>query len=185
MAKHRETLTIDEIMSADMLALASPRDKIEECAFFLELASRESNRSRFRWLMSAYLNAVYSYFEIKALAAHTAYPNPEINEYTEDQDMLSVLLKYIKISQQNRNPSFVKTSALDTSAFGECLKTFYELRKQNTHHYPLAITKSSPVLPEGYHFGYLKSKGIPALEFCREVMSLIEQIEKELNGGAP
>ena len=180
MAKHRETITIDEIMSADMSALASPRDKIEECAFFLELASRESNRSRFRWLMSAYLDAVYSYFEIKALAAHTAYPDPEIGEYIEGQDMLSILRQYVRIDQNRKNPSFVKTSALDG-----CLETLYELRKKNTHHYPLAITKSSPVLPEGYHFGYLKSKSIPALEFCRSVMSLIEHIEKKLNGGVP
>ena len=102
MAKHRETITIDEIMSADMSALASPRDKIEECAFFLELASRESNRSRFRWLMSAYLNAVYSYFEIKALAAHTAYPDPEIGEYIEGQDMLSILRQYVRIDQNRQ-----------------------------------------------------------------------------------
>ncbi len=178
MAKHRKTLTIDEIMTADMSALASPWDKIKECAFFLELASIESSRSRFRWLMSAFLNAVYSYFEIKALLAHEAYPDPETGEYIEDADAIDVLRKYVRIAQTKNNPSFVKTSALDG-----CLETLYELRKQNTHHYPLAITASGAVLPEGYHIGYLKSKSIPALEFCRSVMSLIERIEKELSGG--
>lgn len=180
MAKHREPVTIDELMSADMSALASPDDKIKECAFFLELASIEANRSRFRWLMSAFLNAVYSYFEIKALAAYTAYPDPEANEYIEDADVLTILRKYVRIAQNKNKPSFVKTSALDG-----CLETLYELRKQNTHHYPLSITKSDAVLPEGYLFGYLKIKGIPALEFCRNVMFLIEHIEKELSGGAP
>lgn len=81
--------------------------------------------------MSAYLNAVYSYFEIKALAAHTAYPDPEIGEYIEGQDMLSILRQYVRIDQNRKNPSFVKTSALDG-----CLETLYELRKKNTHHYP-------------------------------------------------
>jgi hypothetical protein len=180
MAKHQKPLTIDEIMSKDMSAIALPDDKIAECAFFLELASRESNRSRFRWLMSAFLNAVYSYFEIKALAAHTAYPDVITNEYIEDAGALTVLRKYVGITQSKNNPSFVKTSALDGT-----LETLYELRKKNTHHYPLAFTTSGATLPEGYLFGYLKSKGKPALEFCRNVMSLIEQIEKELSGDAP
>lgn len=179
MTKHPEPPTIDEIMSADVSALASPDDKIAECAFFLELASRELNRSRFRWLMSAFLNAMYSYFEIKALAAHTAYPDVITNEYVEDADAFTVLRKYVEITQNKKRPSFVKTSALDGS-----LETLYELRKKNTHHYPLAITTSGTVLPEGYLFGYLKSKGKPALQFCRNVMSLIEQIEKELSGSA-
>jgi hypothetical protein len=37
-------------------------------------------------------------------------------------------------------------------------------------------------IPEDFHFGSLSGNGIPALAFCREVMSLISEVENELQG---
>ena len=178
-AKHRDSPSIDELRSVDLSAVALPTDKIGECDFFLELATQESDRSRFRWLISAFLNAVYSYFEIKALHAYEAYSNPDSREYIEDVHALDVLRRYIRIVQDKKKSSYVKTSGLEGS-----LELLYQLRMENTHHYPLAIMESEVKPPEGYQFGCLPDKGTPALEFCRNVMSLIEQIEAELGRNA-
>lgn len=48
----------------DMDAIADPNDKIVECEYFLEFASAEPNVQRFRWLISAFFGAAYSFFEI-------------------------------------------------------------------------------------------------------------------------
>ena len=175
MAKKKYTPTIDEILSIDLSAVTLPEDKISECEYFLELAVCEPDRSRFRWLMSAFLNAVYSYFEIKTLSAYEAFQNPESGEYIEDEDALNVLRKYIRIMQNEKNPSYVKTSGVEG-----LVKTLYELRKQNTHHYPLSIMDAGGVPPQSYEFGIMPDNGTPALEFCRSVMSLINRIEEEL-----
>jgi len=179
MTKNNHPPTIDEVLSVDLSAVALPEDKIAECAFFLELATREPDRSRFRWLMSAFLNAVYSYFEIKALGAYEAFQHPESGEYIEDEEALEILRKYVRIVQNKNIPSFVKTSGLEG-----LIESLYELRKQNTHHYPLAIMDTDGAPPQSYQFGIMPGNGTPALEFCRSVMSLIDQIESELNQNA-
>jgi hypothetical protein len=179
MAKNKHPPTIDEVLSVDLSAVALPGDKIAECAFFLELATREPDRSRFRWLVSAFLSAVYSYFEIKALGAYEAYQHPESGEYIEDEDALEILRKYVHIVQNKNNPSFVKTSGLEG-----LVENLYELRKQNTHHYPLAIMEADGAPPHSFQFGVMPGNGTPALEFCRSVMALIHQIESELSQDA-
>lgn len=179
MAKNKHPPTIDEVLSVDLSAVALPRDKIAECAFFLELATREPDRSRFRWLMSAFLSAVYSYFEIEALRAYDAFQHPETGEYVEDEDALKILRKYVRIAQSKNNPSFVKTSGLEG-----LIENLYELRKQNTHHCPLTIMEADGAPPSSFQFGFMPGNGTPALEFCRSVMSLIDQVESELNPNA-
>jgi len=59
-------------------------------------------------------------------------------------------------------------------------KTLYELRKENTHHYPFTIMDANGAPPQSYQFGVMPDNGIPALEFCRSVMSIINEIESKL-----
>ena len=70
------TVDIEDFLSRlDLGAIEDACNKIDECEFFLSLASQEANRMRFRWLISAFLNAAYSYFEMTALRA---YLSPEL-----------------------------------------------------------------------------------------------------------
>ena len=163
------TETNDLLSQIDIQAIALPEDKITECKYFMELASSESDSNKFRWLISAFFNAAYSFFEITALSAFNAYHDPETGEPIEDSDALVTLRNYVKVSQNKNKPSFVNTAGLY-----ETTERLYKLRKGNTHHYPLSIMATGSTLPEDFHFGHLKDKGIPALKFCREVMTLIE-----------
>lgn len=165
----------DWINLVDLSAIALPDDKMAECEYFLMLASSEKEANNFRWLISAFFNAAYSFFEIKALNAYQAYQHPETGEYIEDDEALEVLRRYIKVFQNAKNPSFVKTAGLH-----EVTEKLYELRKGNTHHYPLSVMAVGQSLPKGFQFGYLSGKGIPALEFCDEVMSLIREVNQNL-----
>ncbi len=160
-----------------MDAIADPSDKIAECEYFLGLASNEPNRERFRWLISAFLGAAYSYFEIRGLRAYRGRPHPETGEPVEDEDELRVLRQYVRVSQDKRNPDFVKTSGLNDIT-GE----LYKFRKQNTHHYPISLIQIGDDRPEGYHFGYRERDATPVLAFCRAAMKLIRQVEAELQG---
>ena len=58
----------------DITAIESAANKVEECRFFLGLASIETDHARFRWLLSAFLNAAYSYFEMAALGFSESHP---------------------------------------------------------------------------------------------------------------
>ncbi|PND36802.1 hypothetical protein C1O66_04120 [Paucibacter aquatile] len=95
----------------DLSAIADPGDKIRECEFFLALASDESDLSRFRWLISAYLNAVYSYFETTALYAAVAFTDPESGEPIEDTEAVETLRNYVRVFQNEKKPYYVKTGA--------------------------------------------------------------------------
>jgi hypothetical protein len=179
MKKKPTEISIDDVLSVDLSAIPLPDDKIEECRYFLTLASEQEDSGRFRWLISAYLNAVYSYFEIKALGVHEAYTNPETAEPIADSEALEILRQYIRIVQQKNNPSFVKTGGLN-----EITAQLYNLRRQNTHHYPLAIMQAGNSLPEDFEFGHTPGKGVPALAFCRKVMAIIDEIERRLSESA-
>lgn len=64
----------------DMDAVPDIDDKVSECEFFFDSLSSETNRNRFRWLVSAFLNAAYSFFESTALTAYFRYTDPENGE---------------------------------------------------------------------------------------------------------
>lgn len=159
----------------DLNAIADPDDKIAECEYFLALASAELELKRFRWLISAFFGAAYSFFEISALNAFHAFTNPQTDDPIEDSQALDTLRRYVKVFQNVKRPSFVKTGG-----HHDVTKQLYELRKGNTHHVPLSIMAAGPTLPEDFHFGYITGKGTPALAFCRAAMSLIRQVQREL-----
>jgi hypothetical protein len=159
----------------DLSAIADPGDKLAECEYFLALAAKEQCREHFRWLISAFFNAAYSYFETSTLYACVAFSAPKTGEPIEDVEALLIIRKYVKVFRNEKNRNFVKTAGLHPVAV-----QLYELRKANTHHFPLSIMVAGPVLPEGFHFGNMTGKGTPALDFCRSTLALILAIQKEL-----
>jgi hypothetical protein len=159
----------------DFDAIADPFDKIAECQYFLDLASKEPDVQRFRWLISAFFGAAYSFFEINALSAFHAFADPQTGKLIEDAEALEILRRYVTIFQNVKSPSFVKTGGLH-----EVTKQLYELRKGNTHHFPLSIMSTGLELPEAFHLGKVSGQGIPALAFCRKAMALMHQVNQEL-----
>lgn len=159
----------------DLSAIANPHDKVAECEYFLELASHESNVSQFRWLISAFLNSAYSFFEISALAAFLALTDPQTGETVEDSAALDTLARYVAISRNRKKPMYVKTSGTHTVT-----KQLYEFRRRNTHYFPMSIMAAGASLPEDFHFGHITGTGEPALAFCRTAMALISQVQHEL-----
>lgn len=110
-------------------------DKISECEFFLGLASNESDVNKFRWLISAFLNAAYSYFDIKALGVYQSLVDPESGEPVCDHQAFNILSNYIDIKQPDKKyPSYIKTSGKY-----EITKALYEIRKKNTHYGAMTI----------------------------------------------
>lgn len=160
----------------DLSAIADPGDKLAECAYFLALASQETCREHFRWLISAFFNAAYSYFETSALLAYAAFCDPDTGEPIEDEDALVLLRQYVKVSRSEKKPNFVKTSGLHPVT-----QQLYELRKASTHHFPLSIMITGQSLPRDFHFGNVIGGGTPALEFCNSAMTLIHGLQKELD----
>lgn len=159
----------------DMEATPDFDDKLRECEFFFELLSKETDRNKFRWLLSGFLNAAYSFFESSALTAHFRYTDADGEPY-EDHEGLSILQRHVKVEQKKTNRNFVKTTAITPLT-----KQLYEIRKKCTHHFPLSIMITGTSLPEEFHLGSIKGKGIPAMPLCRNTLQLIQNIYTEIN----
>lgn len=159
----------------DMQSIPDFDDKVRECEFFFELLANEKDRNRFRWLLSGFLNSVYSFFESSALTAHFRYTDSN-GEPFEDDDGLAVLRRHVKVEQNKNNLNFVKTSGLTPLT-----KQLYEIRKKSTHHFPLSIMTTGASLPEDFHLGSMQGEGVPAMPLCREVLQLIQRIYAEIN----
>jgi hypothetical protein len=159
----------------DLGAIADAGDKVRECEFFLDVASGEKDRARFRWLVSAYLNAVYSYFETSALYASVAFTDPETGDPIEDTEAVETLRAYVRVFQHEKKPYYVKTGGLHP-----VVARLYEVRKAATHHFPLAIMAAGPNLPEDFHLGSIQGEGQPLLAVCREALAVVKQVQSEL-----
>src|SRR3989339_608157 len=104
---------IDEWLSRiDLAAVPDPADKLRECEFFFDLLCREADRDRFRWLVSAFMNAAYSFFESSALTAYFRFNDNETGEPVPDSQALEVLRKYVVVIRDEKRPNFVKTAGL-------------------------------------------------------------------------
>lgn len=158
----------------DMEAIEDVGSKIAECEYFLGLAGNETNRSHFRWLISAFLNAAYSYFEMSALHAYFAFTDQDGNNFADD-DAIEVLRGHVRVVRNEKRPEFVKTAGLSVLT-----KKLYEIRKGNTHHFPLSIMATGPNLPADFQLGSMRGSGEPIMPFCRDVMNLIRSVQQEL-----
>jgi hypothetical protein len=167
---------IDDLLERlDLSAIADQGDKMRECEFFLGMASDEADRMRFRWLISAFLNAVYSYFETSALRANLAITT-EDGEQVADDDALEALRAYVAVTTRNTR----KGLRVDTQGFGPVMNRLYKIRAAATHHFPLAIMAAGPNLPEDYHFGNMRGEGEPVLALCREAFEVVRSVERDL-----
>ncbi|MBD9359359.1 hypothetical protein [Methylomonas fluvii] len=160
----------------DMEAVPDLDDKVKECEFFFDALSTQTNRNSFRWLVSAFLNAAYSFFESTALTAYFRFTDPESGESYEDHEGLAILRRHVKVEQNAKKPNFVKTAGLTPLT-----KQLYEFRKKNTHHFPLSIMAIGTTLPEDFHFGSMRDEGVPVMPLCREVLTLIRAVYAEIN----
>lgn len=160
----------------DLSAVPDLDDKHLECEYFFELLSVEKDRNRFRWLVSAFLNAIYSYFETSALTAHFRFTHPETGEPIEDSESLEILRQYVRVFQNAKKPNYVKTSAVHP-----VVKEIYELRKVSTHHFSLSIMEAGSVLPRDFQFGDIRGKGVPAIAQCQRAIELVRVVQVELN----
>jgi hypothetical protein len=158
--------------SIDMAAIPLPNDKFKECEYFLGLAERTEDRDEFRWLLSAFLGAAYSYLETKAQSLCNRYYDEQSDAMIPDEEGLEVLRNHVRIFQDKKKPNYVKTSGK-----GLLLKQLYEHRKENIHNYSLPITTISTSVPEGYGIGAHPEKAIPALKLCRDALDLFRELE--------
>lgn len=159
----------------DLSAIADPGDKMRECEFFLDLASVETDRTRFRWLISAFLNAVYSFFETSAVHAKFAITNEEGDQLPDD-DAVEKLRKHVKVRSDKNNPERIKTSAQPDGG----MKRLYEIRGRATHGFPLSIMATGANLPEDFHFGNMRGEGEPVLPLCRAALDIVRNLQQDL-----
>lgn len=167
--------TDDWFSRLDLDSVPDLDDKVRECEFFFALLSVQTERNQFRWLLSAFLNAAYSFFESTALTAHFRFSDPDGNSIP-DHDGLSILRRNVRVVQNSKRPEFVKTAGLTPIT-----KQLYEFRKKNTHYFPLSIMATGPSLPEDFHFGILRGEGAPVLPLCHEAMKLVRSVYAEIN----
>ncbi|MBD9471169.1 hypothetical protein [Pseudoxanthomonas sp. PXM01] len=159
------------MLTVDVSSAAAQDYKADECRFFLELARAQTDRSRFRWLVSAFLSAAYSFFDQAAYWACISQVDESTGEDTADEILLSAVREHIDVTQNKKYASYVKT----TASRG-VLQQLYEIRQQNTHRSSLSIMCAGESLPDDFHLGWELGKGLPLLEFCDEVMTEIEQL---------
>ncbi len=158
----------------DLAAIPLPDDKLRECEFFLTLAKQERDRDRFRWYISAFLNAAYSALEIKAKSLFFAYFDPDRDEFYSDDESLAVLRRYVRAFQDTNKPDYVKTKAIN-----DALQKLYSHRNANTHDYALSITTCGDDLPKDYCIGHTPGEGPPAIELCEKVLEIFTAIDEE------
>lgn len=179
-----------DLLDLDMGAIANPQDKIDECQYFLDLATKEIDVQHFRWQISAFLGAAYSFFEISALSAYNAFTDSKTEKPVKNIEAIQVLEHYVTTSPNGKKPNRIDTGTIHKetkAAVHEVTKHLYELRTGNTHHSPLLIMVIGTELPEAFHFCKIVNNGTlkpvlcqPALVFCRDAMLLIRQVQKEL-----
>lgn len=154
--------------------IEDPSIKITECEYFLGLASIEKDRTRFHWLINAFFDAAYNYFEMSALHAHFAHEAPDTNESIENRKTLVILRNHVVVIQEKNCRPYVNTAGKHPIT-----KRLYELRETNTYPQPLAIMATEPSVIDDFHFESMKGNGSPVLAFCHEAMSIIRQVQSE------
>lgn len=159
----------------DMEAVPDLDDKVQECNFFFQSLAVETDRARFRWIFSAFLNAAYSFFETSALAVFFRIADAD-GEAVTDSEGLSLLGLHVEVWQNPKNPEYVKTGGRS-----DLTKKLYGIRKKSTHHHSLSIMEVGASLPEDFHLGSMRGEGVPVMPFCREVMELVRNVHDEMN----
>lgn len=168
----------DLLSQVDLASIPLPDDKIEECRFFFNALSIEPDRKHFRWLVSAFLNAAYSFFESEALTAYFRFFSPDDGVAHKDQHAISTLENHIgtKFQPTKNRPEYVKTWG-DT----DITRKLYLIRKTSTHYGSLTITSDGKNVPSDFRIKLSCGESVLAVSFCSEVLQLITDIYSEIN----
>lgn len=159
----------------DIMAVPPLGDKLAECEYFYTLLSGENNQDKFRWLLGAFLNSCYGYLEFKASYLHYGFCHPETGEPIEDFEGLDTLRQYVRVFKLKNKSGFIKTSGLS-----ELMEKLYKFRNRSTHDGGIEVMASGSDFPNDFKIGKYISKGVPALDFCKEILELFSQLEAEL-----
>jgi hypothetical protein len=165
----------DEWLNIRVDDIPDPLDKCLECRYFLQLLERESDQKNFRWLISAFISAAYSFFETANFSANKRYPDEALSQHAGCEESFNVIKKYV-ISKNNGKGD----RGFTTSATAPLLKQLYALRNSNTHRSAFLIKTNGGDLPNDFMFGFLTDSDVPALAFCKEVVALIDCISEQL-----
>ncbi len=165
----------DEWLNIRVDDIPDPLDKCLECRYFFQLLEGESNQNNFRWLMSAFVSAAYSFFETVNFSAYKRYPDEISSVNTGCEEVLNVINKYV-ISKNNGKGD----RRFTTSAISPLLKQLYALRNSNIHRSAFLIKTNGSDLPNDFMFGFIMDSDVPALAFCKKVVALIDDISRNL-----
>lgn len=174
----KEKIDIDRILDfTDLSAFPDLNDKARECNYFLSLAAASINKDHFRWAISAFLTASYSYFEVLALKAFKDCELLAEGRYLINDCVLDVLNQFVTFKESTKKPMH-----LHKKIHCETMKRLKELRNQNAHHLPLRIRcDEAQFNPSMCNFGYMKDESDNVLVFCGKVMKIIDDIEAQVN----
>lgn len=163
-----------DLSAYDFESIVEQTDKLHEAEYFLNASRQQSERREFRWLVSAFLNAAYSYFDTAALTACHSSTN-EDGDTEADPEAVKILEKYIKIDQKKSNPFRIHTQAVHP-----LVEALYMHRRDNTHYFPMSIMATGPH-PENFELGSERGKGVPLIQLCGDIMTLMRQVQNELD----
>lgn len=93
----------DWLCGLDIQAVPDLDDKLRECEFYFGLLEGQDDRNKFRWVLSGFLNAAYSFFESSALTAYYRFTNADGDSYA-DMDGLGILRRHVKVLRNEKNP---------------------------------------------------------------------------------
>ncbi|SFU62923.1 hypothetical protein [Nitrosospira multiformis] len=163
----------------DIVGIPSAWDTFQKCEYFLNLASSEVNTPQFSWLISAFLEAAYSYFDVLAIGAMNSFTDGYTGGTWQDEELYFKILGSV-VYIGSEGPFRVKTSIAPYSPL--IVRHLFKFHEDYTYHYPLAILKAGPNLPEEFRFGGSIRNGVPALEFCRKVLVFFKEDWQEKYG---
>lgn len=147
-------------------------DKLKECSFFLDLMAKTTDADQFRWLTSAYLEGARAAMDWLACGVFYAHPNDHDGRYTEPDDAaIATLRRYMDLKQEK------KSGKVYAAPLTPLLKELSAHRKMTAHEGLLWIGPKAVRDPNEFRFW---SGDTPVLEFAREVLALLKNIQDEL-----
>ena len=139
----------------DIVGIPDTWDTLEKCEYFLKLASREVKTPQFSWLISAFLEAAYSFFNVFAIRAMHWLVDCDGQTWQDDEafEELSCIVRI-----DSKGPFGVTTSLAPYSPL--IVRHLYKFHERYTQHFPLAILTGGPKMPEDFRFGGFHSKRV-------------------------
>lgn len=155
--------------------IPDPLDKLLECKYFFRLLEVEVERDNFRWLMSAFLSAAYSFFETANFYAQKRYSDEVSSVDVGCEEMLGILKNYVFLREKGKGDK-----RFSTSGMMPLIKQLYDLRHLNTHRSAFSIKTNGVNLPGDFVIGFVASDDVSAIEFCKKIITIMENVSDRL-----